>query len=48
LQAPKLGNLWEASYGDSVETQALCNGKTPLEAAMRLYVSIKFGADVPD
>jgi hypothetical protein len=48
LLAPKLGSLWEASYGDSVETQALFSGRTPLEAAMRVYVAIKFGAEVPD
>lgn len=48
LLAPKMGHLWEASYGDTVETQALCNGKTPLEAAMRLFVSLRFGTDVPE
>jgi hypothetical protein len=48
LLAPKMGHLWEASYGDTVETQALCNGKTPLEAAMRVFVSIRLGAEVPD
>lgn len=48
LLAPKLGHLWEASYGDTVETQALCHGRTPLEAAMRLYVSLKFGAEIPE
>ena len=48
LLAPKMGHLWEASYGDTVETQASFNGKTPLEAAMRVFVSIRFGAEVPD
>lgn len=48
LLAPKLGSLWEANYGDTVESQAICNGKTPLEAAMRVFVSIRFGAEVPE
>lgn len=43
LIAPKMGNLWEASWGDSVETQVSFNGRTPLEAAMRVYVAVKLG-----
>ena len=48
LIAPHIGDRWEASYGSTVETQAVCDGKTPLEAAMRVYVTARFGKEVFD
>jgi hypothetical protein len=48
LIAPKIGSLWEAGCGNSVETQIACNGRTPLEAAMRVYATFRFGEEVPD
>ncbi len=48
LIAPIIGDRWEASYGRSVETQAVCDGKTPLEAAMRVFVTARFGEQVTD
>jgi hypothetical protein len=46
LIAPHIGDRWEANYGNSVENQVVCDGKTPLEAAMRAYVTSKFGNEV--
>lgn len=47
LIAPKIGDLWQADCGDSVETQISCNGRTPLEAAMRVFVSARLGTEAP-
>jgi len=38
--------IWFASYDLSAETAWGATGKTPLEAAMRCYVSVKLGNDV--
>lgn len=46
LIAPKIGHLWEANCGDTVETQIACNGRTPLEAAMRVFAISRFGKEV--
>lgn len=48
LIAPRIGARWEASAGNAIENQVFCDGKTPLEAAMRVYVASRFGADVSD
>lgn len=48
LIAPRIGDRWEASYGSSVESQVMCDGKTPLEAAMRVFVAARFGEQVID
>lgn len=48
LIAPRIGQRWEANYGASIENQVVCDGKTPLEAAMRVYVTTKFGTEVQD
>ena len=38
--------IWFASYDLSAETAWGATGKTPLEAAMRCYVSVKLGNDI--
>lgn len=48
LIAPKIGERWEANLGNTVESQVVCDGKTPLEAAMRVYVTARLGAEVND
>lgn len=48
LIAPKIGERWEATYGSAIEHQAVADGKTALEAAMRVYVAARFGDEVSD